>query len=124
MPQNGTAFCIIARVKRVCGEKDSECLGSFLATIGVGKEQNFGQISFAWRTEPLPTSLNRVIGMEMHYSYFGFSLVRQPNCAKYGSDIIKQRAFITAIFGEFIHADSSQIACNFNGQKSNAESNY
>jgi hypothetical protein len=65
-----------------------------------------------------------LIGLAMLHINCSFSLVRRPNCAKYGSDIIKQRSFIAAIFGEFIYAVVSQIACTFNGQQRKVESDY
>jgi hypothetical protein len=57
VPQGGTAFCIIAQAEQVRQARITGCLGSFLATIGVSEEQNFGRIYFAWRNEPLTSSL-------------------------------------------------------------------
>ncbi len=121
MPQVGTAFCIIALVKRARRERIQKVWDHFLQRLEWAKNKTLVKCHLHGEMSLCHPHL---FGLELPHTYFGFSLVRQPNCAKYGSDIIEQGSFIAAIFGEFIHVDISQIACTFNGQQSNVESDY
>lgn len=120
MPQDGTAFCIIALVKRACG-KNWKVWDHFLQRLERTKNKTLPKGHLLGE---MCLCHPHLFGLEMLHSSFGFSLVRQPNFAKHGSDIIEQGSFNAVNFGEFIHADISQIACTFNGQQSNVESDY